>query len=209
MVGHVLRFKTVCERVRNLIESGEYGALEIISCYRYAGVPSWGDWKTDASVQKGSGGALFDLLIHDIDFLQSVLGRPSNIRAELLPGTMSKHDLVFAVWEFPNSKVRAVVHGGYTFHSNTPFEAGLWAKFEKATIKWQSKEAGTLLVIDDVGISEIDVRDPGPAHEKEIEYFAHCVDVGKPPTRCMPEASLQAVQLCHMHVDAGRFPGKE
>jgi predicted dehydrogenase len=209
MVGHVLRFKTVCERVRNMIESGEYGGLEIISCHRYAGVPNWGDWKTDASVQKGSGGALFDLLIHDIDFIQSVFGFPSSIRAELLPGTMSEHDLIFAVWEFSNSNTRAVVHGGYPFHSNTPFEAGLWAKFEKATIKWQSKEAGTLLVIDDTGIEEVDVRDPGPAHEKEIEYFAQCVEEGKPPSRCMPESSLQAVQLCHMHVDAGKISRKD
>jgi predicted dehydrogenase len=208
MVGHVLRFKSVCERVKNLIESGEHGALEIISCYRYAGVPSWGDWKTDASVRQGSGGALFDLLIHDIDFLQNVLGRPSCIRAELLPGIMSEHDLVFAVWEFPNSNTRAVVHGGYPFHSNTPFEAGLWAKFERATVKWHSIEAGTLLVIDDMGIEEIDVRDPGPAHEKEIEYFAQCVEERIPPSRCMPESSLQAVQLCHLHVDAGKFPVK-
>lgn len=208
MVGHVLRFKTVYERVRNLIESGEHGALEVISCYRYTGVPSWGDWKANASARKGSGGALFDLMIHDIDFLQYALGPPSNIRAELLPGSLSEHDLVLAVWEFPHSKARAVIHGGYTFHSNTPFEAGLWVQFEKATIKWQSKEAGTLLVIDDTGIAEIDVRDPGPAHEKEIEYFAQCVEEGKPPSRCMPESSLQAVQLCHRHIGAEPFSRK-
>lgn len=208
MVGHVLRFKTVCERVRNLIESGEHGALEVISCYRYTGAPNWGDWKANASARKGSGGALFDLMIHDIDFLQYALGPPSDIRAELLPGPLSDHDLVNAVWEFPHSKARAVIHGGYILHSNTPFEAGLWAQFEKATIKWQSKEAGTLLLIDDTGIVELDVRDPGPAHEKEIEYFAQCVEEGKPPSRCMPESSLQAVQLCYRHIAAEPFSRK-
>ena len=76
MIGHVVRFMPVYQTLKHWIDSGEYGALKFLSLIRFSGLPVWGQWKEKRKAFGSSGGALFDLLIHDIDFAQWVLGVP-------------------------------------------------------------------------------------------------------------------------------------
>ncbi|MBQ8415930.1 MAG: Gfo/Idh/MocA family oxidoreductase, partial [Clostridia bacterium] len=78
MTAQVVRFMNDYIYLRNLIESKKYGKLESLTMRRFSHVPrwSWDQWMKD---EKRSGLVALDLMCHDVDFMQSVLGDPLNI----------------------------------------------------------------------------------------------------------------------------------
>lgn len=97
MVGQVVRFMKPYILLKRWIESDEFGRLKFLHLSRFCGVPGWGQWK-EGKVAEASGGALFDLVIHDIDFVNYLFGSPDEIRSVTFPGRMSDHDYVSAHW---------------------------------------------------------------------------------------------------------------
>ncbi len=102
MIGHVVRFMPAYQTLKNWIDSEEFGRLDFLSLSRFSGVPAWGQWKDKQKDFGSSGGALFDLVIHDIDFAQWVCGVPEKISANCLPGKLSNHDYVSGLWSYDN-----------------------------------------------------------------------------------------------------------
>jgi predicted dehydrogenase len=93
MVGHVVRFMPPYQKLKAYIDKRTFGELKFLSLSRFTGVPAWGEWK-DRRVSFGSsGGALFDLLIHDIDYVNYILGKPGSIKCNYLPGLLSLVEL--------------------------------------------------------------------------------------------------------------------
>ena len=82
MVGHVVRFMPPYRKLKQWIDSKEFGELKFLSLSRFCGLPGWGQWK-EKSISGTSGGALFDLVIHDIDFANYVLGIPFRDKMQL------------------------------------------------------------------------------------------------------------------------------
>jgi predicted dehydrogenase len=198
MVGHVVRFMQPYNILKQWVDSGNFGELEFLHLTRFCGLPRWGEWK-EKKVTDNSGGALFDLLVHDIDYANYVLGIPEEIKCSYFPGRMSKYDYINALWSYKNNlKVR--VEGGNTFHSNFPFQAGYMAKFEKASILYNSMKGNIIQVADDTGISEMPLDETADGYYDETAYFADCLKANKPTERCLPESSLESIKLCYKHI---------
>ena len=73
-VGYVVR----CFAEYNALK--EFGKLNFLEMRRFAGIPGWGSW-LDPEVVRHSGGTLFDLLSHDLDFALHMLGAPAAVKA--------------------------------------------------------------------------------------------------------------------------------
>lgn len=200
MVGHVLRFMPPYEQLKNWINTKEFGALQFLSLTRFSGLPSWGQWKEKQQAFGSSGGALFDLVVHDIDFLNYVLGVPQKILSHTYPGYLSQHDYMSALWNYANRNITARIEGGNIFHSGFPFQAGYMARFEKASILY------TTLQPDFIGFSDHDKSwkiPAGDANEgfyNEIAYFYTCIENNTQPLKCSPQSSLQTIELCYRHL---------
>lgn len=200
MVGHVVRFMPAYETLRNWIESGKYGRLEFLSLSRFSGVPSWGQWKERQKDFGSSGGALFDLVIHDIDFAQWVCGTPERIEVQCLPGRLSDHDYVSALWRYDDSDVTVKIDGGNTFHAQYPFHAGFSARFENASVFFSSQDGGNIKVTTDNETTLLPAGDANDGFANELYYFADCVSKGVQPEKCTPESALKSIRICHEHV---------
>ena len=198
MVGHVVRFMPAYRKLKEWIDSKEFGALKFISLTRFSGLPSWGQWKEKQQKFGSSGGALFDLVIHDIDFLNYALGIPLKIEAVCHPGALSSQDYVSAHWYF--SDVTAKVEGGNTFHSSFPFQAGYMAQFENASVVYSSRIPDFIQVCDNERIHEIPAGDASDGFYKEIDYFADCIENDVEPLECTPASSLKSIELCYNHM---------
>lgn len=198
MVGHVVRFMPAYRKLKEWIDSREFGALKFISLTRFTGLASWGQWKEKRNKFGSSGGALFDLVIHDIDFLNYVLGVPAKIQAVCLPGALSMHDYVTAHWYYGD--VNAKIEGGNIFHSSFPFQAGYSARFENASVMYTSLNPEYIRVCTDEKADLIPAGDANQGFYDEIDYFATCIENNIPPAACTPESSLQSVQLCYDHI---------
>jgi predicted dehydrogenase len=199
MIGHVVRFMPPYQKLKQWVDNKEFGELKFLSLSRFCGLPSWGQWK-DKNVKELSGGALFDLVIHDIDYANYIMGMPSDIECSYLPGKYTRHDYISAVWSYLKSDVHVKIDGGFTFHSNFPFQASYMAQFEKASILFTSMKGDIIQIADDTSIKEVPAGDIGDGYYNEIAYFANCVKRNIKPEECTPVSSLQAIQLCYNHL---------
>ena len=162
--------------------------------------PSWGEWVERRGSFGSTGGALFDLLIHDIDFVNYILGLPGSIKCDYFPGLLSKHDYISALWSYFDRDLKVKIEGGNIFHASFPFQAGYMAQFEKASIQYATMNGDIIRIATDSGIEEIPSGKAGDGFYDEIAYFAKCIILNRPPVECMPESALQTIQLCYDHI---------
>jgi predicted dehydrogenase len=199
MVAQVVRFMPPYLKLKNWIESGEFGELNWLSMSRFTGLPGWGEWKEKQKDFGATGGALFDLAIHDIDFVQWVLGTPDSIEAYTLPGKLSAQDYVSAHWKY-NSGPDVKIEGSTRFHHLFPFEAGYSVNFEKASIKYSSSKPEHITIATDSETWEVPAGDAMQGYADEMGYFLECLDRKIKPEKCLPESALHSIQICYKHL---------
>lgn len=201
MVGHVVRFMSPYEKLKTWIEKQSFGKLKFLSLTRFSGVPAWGQWKEKQQKFGSSGGALFDLVIHDIDYANYLFGVPDQIESIYLPGTLSVHDYVSANWSFKDSDIKVKIEGGNIFHSSFPFQAGFMASFDKASIQYTTMKPEIIQIADNEKVSEISAEDGTDGFFNEIEYFYQCLEDQVQPEKCQPESSLETIKICYSHIE--------
>ncbi len=201
MVAHVVRFMSPYKKLHEIIESKEYGKLQFLSLTRFSGLPVWGQWKEKQKDFGSSGGALFDLIIHDIDFAVFVLGgAPDKIESKVLPGKLSKHDYLNTNWKYHTKNIDVKIEGGNIFHANFPFQAGYMAVFENATVSFSTNDADYIHIDNDSERITIDANDLGDGYFNEIELFAESVKSGALSEKHSPESALETIRLCYSNM---------
>ena len=80
MIGHVIRYWPDYVAIKRTIDSGTIGEPVIARAYRAIRMPD--GWEDFYGKSDQSGGVLFDLSIHDIDFLIWCLGNVSSVYAQ-------------------------------------------------------------------------------------------------------------------------------
>lgn len=200
MVGHVVRFMPAWQLLKKWIDTKEFGRLEFLSLSRFSGIPSWGQWISKQKHFGVSGGALFDLVIHDIDFAQWVCGVPETIQAHCQPGKLSNYDYVTALWKYSDKNLHVKIEGGNNFHAQFPFHASFSARFQEVTVTYSSNSPESLVMATDSGVKSVSVGNPNEGFSGELNYFIDCVVNHQQPGLCSPESALEAVKICHRHI---------
>ena len=198
MVAHVLRFMPPYKKLKSLIKDETYGSLNFLSMTRFSGIPLWGEWAKKQSSYGSSGGALFDLIIHDIDFVNFLFGNPDKIESKYFAGKLSDYDYISAWWQYPGFRVK--VEGGNTFHSNFPFQAGFMAVFDKASISFSTNDPDSVHIADHDTIKQMKLEEEDGFYN-EIDYFRTCIENNSKPEYCTPESALESIKLCYQHLE--------
>jgi predicted dehydrogenase len=182
MVGHVLRYFPEIIELRRLLDSGELGAALAVTALRLSAPPDWNQWMLDPAQ---SGGTLVDLMIHDFDICNALLGAPRRVRAVSTAG--GRH--VRAIVE--HERGDATVEGSHAMPPSFPFTAGLRVLCERGVLDHRFEAGAGDEVAGDTasGLSihpaEGDRRSFHGAGEPwavEIEHFLDCVESGREPT---------------------------
>lgn len=195
MVAHVVRFMTPYMYLKSVIESGELGKLIRLDMKRISGIPtwSWEDWMRD---EKRSGGVATDLSIHDIDFVQSVLGLPDKIQAYRY-NMKDNNDTVVTNMIYGDTLVSCE---GTWYNTGIPFHATFLAVFQNGSVELSDKLYKNGEAVD-TGAKACDDADLGinvgndDGYLKEMQYFVNCIIDGKKPTYVTPESSARSVEL--------------
>ncbi|MDD6215071.1 MAG: Gfo/Idh/MocA family oxidoreductase [Firmicutes bacterium] len=195
MTAHVVRFMTPYIYLKNVINSKEYGELLRLDMKRISAIPtwSWQDWMRDL---KKSGGTPIDLSIHDIDFVQYVLGEPKEVRG-VYHKLKNNNDYIISELVYD----KCIVSAEATWYNyNIPFEASFKAVFENGAVEYKGEkifangneiELTTEALSSDTGINISGVD----GYVGEIEYFVSCVKNGTKPQIVTPESSQASVRL--------------
>ena len=196
MVGHCLRFFPAYRKLREFVENGKLGKLRYLKLFRHNESPAWGDW-TKPEVARGSGGALFDLAIHDIDFTYSLLGEPESFRVVHANDRNFANRLIESFWMYPDN-VEVAIESGGIFPTGYGLRSGGWALFEKGALNFNGF-ATRFEVCSENGTEMVDLSNEPDGYYLMMEYFTGRVRDGGELRLCPPEESLHTIELCHRH----------
>ncbi len=183
MVGQVLRFWPEYLYLQELGKSKAHGGIRSATFIRQAALPDWSNW---LPAEERSGGAILDLLIHDIDQALLLCGMPERVAAKKL----GDGDTLSATLIYPGGpEVR--IQGGW-FAAGTPFSMTFQVRAERAGLEFNSSG----LTLNDSSGQRTKITPEGEdAYEAQLRYFAHCCEAGEQPAQCLPQESAQAVKV--------------
>lgn len=197
MVAQVLRFFAYYTKCRELVQDGSLGEVFFASATRLAEPPLWGGWFLN---EEKSGGALFDLQVHDLDYLLDLLGLPTSVFAVGLQSGSGAWDHVVSLLSYPTKKV--VIEASYRMPPTWPFTSTLRLMGTAASLEYEFRVKGNVDVMERANQSLILYPTIGTETRFEIDdadpYFAelkYCVDViesGEEP-QVLPLASARDV----------------
>ena len=201
MTAQVIRFWTGYARLKQMMGRGEFGKIRMSYFSRCSQRQEWDNaWLFDP--QKG-GGAMFDMMVHDIDFMLYLYGPAKRVFALASKDDTGCYANVFASLEF-SSGAKGVAETSFTMRSGYPFT--MYAKImgEKATAEFTYR-AGYDINQRDGAFCTLDIyRDGQPpehalpdqynAYAAEIAYFLSCLDGGVRPSIVTPEESVEVVR---------------
>ncbi len=203
MVAQVIRFWPEYMRIKSLYDERVLGNITVLYANRLSQHPDWSDWFKD--VQK-SGGALFDLHLHDIDFVCYLLGEVTSVFATGKKSSNGGWNHVVSWLNFANGS-KAVVEGSNVMTHGYPFTMSLRAVGEKATVEFSfcagfnledRSSAKNMLVLYREGSEPEVLRcEQKDAYFNEIEYFVECVATKRKPEIITPRESMKVIRLIH------------
>jgi len=198
MVGMVLRFWPEYVELQRLVASGALGRPRAVSTFRLSPPADWNDWMADRSQ---SGGTAVDLLIHDLDQMNWLLGTPRSVHAsEPTPGHLH------AVVEY--EEAGGIAEGSMSMPRSYPFSSSIRVLCDDAVAEYgfsaapiegegnigASSSARGLRVFPVKGEPQtvpVESADPwGP----EIEEFVSCVAGRRQPAQGTGEQASLALR---------------
>lgn len=180
-VGHVLRFWPEYEMIKAYCMSEQLKGLEVVHAKRLGQAPRWSNW---FQYPEKSGGALFDLHIHDIDFVTYLLGRVEKVYAVGKQNSFGAWDHVMTTLTFQNG-CKAFVEASQRMPTGFPFTMSFRGQAAQATIEFEmlagenieqtEQSTNHLTFYKNTKKSSIQAP-PGDAFQRELSYFIDCID---------------------------------
>jgi predicted dehydrogenase len=211
MVGLVLRFWPEYVELQRRIAGGELGRPVAVSTTRLSPPVDWNDWMADPAK---SGGVPVDLLIHDFDQMNWLLGTPRRVFARA-----SHPDHVLAVVEYDGAE--GIAEGSMAMPKAYPFSSNVRVLAENGVAEYAfsaapAEDGGNIGASDaarglrlyprggEAVTVPVDSADPwGP----EIAYFVECVEQGRAPeqgTAAQARAALAVSLAAVRSLESGR-----
>jgi predicted dehydrogenase len=202
MPAHCLRFWPEWAWVRAAIADGRYGRVLSARFRRVAQPPAWGH----AHFLDGakSGGALFDLHIHDADFVQFCFGKPRSVFASGHTKVSGAIDHVLALYQVEGGATVSA-EGSWAMSDGFGFNMAYTVNFERATADYDLARGAEALKLFVPG-QQPEVLQPagGDGYIGELTYFADCVRAGRVPRVVTANDGADAVALCEAEAESIR-----
>ena len=193
MVAQVLRFWPEYVALRKFL-AGVSGPVREAAFFRRCGLPDWSAWLSDES---RSGGAILDLLVHDIDQALHLFGLPDSVAVPSL-GPVDTVDASLYYREGTSVSIQ----GGW-YPAGEPFAMGFRVSTDRGGLELRD---GVLSGKTNGEWSNI-APPPGDAYQAELSYFIGCCRSGSRPGECLPLESATAVKLALLLKESRRQGG--
>jgi predicted dehydrogenase len=177
MIAQCIRFCPEYQVVKAMADSGDYGQVTHALFRRLSAMPRWSTdhWMEDPA---RSGGGIFDLHIHDADYITYLLGLPTAVDVRGVENAQGIGQ-VMAAYHYPHTQA-VFAEGGWSYHAGFPFRMTFTVCFETATVEYDSAR-GPLTIFRDGQDPEVPALPPGDLYTNEIAYFLACVATNTPP----------------------------
>lgn len=194
MPAMCLRFWPEWAWLKDAIESGRFGAVQAAHFRRVAEPPAWGQGNYfDGSA---SGGALFDLHVHDVDFVVHCFGRPKSVNSSGFSKVSGAIDHVMTQYEV-ESGACVSAEGSWAMTQGYGFNMAYTVVFERATVDYDLSRSDEPLRLYEEGHEKTVVPCDGlDGYAGELKYFLDCVKRGDAPKRVSIGDALVVTEVC-------------
>ncbi|MCS7241514.1 Gfo/Idh/MocA family protein [Candidatus Caldatribacterium sp.] len=202
MIGHVLRFWGEYVEAKKLLDAGVCGRVRFVEAFRLSVTPVWsvGGWILDPRL---SGGASLDLHIHDIDYVNWLLGEPAKVFAQGVRSERGSFDHITTQVEY-RSGALAVIQGGWMMQGDFPFTCGFRILGDSGVLEWtfragvniEERGKSSPMVLYEKGGSRREIQVPGgDPYGAELRYFLNCVERKSPPELGTADQAILALRV--------------
>ncbi|MHB0856044.1 MAG: Gfo/Idh/MocA family protein [Anaerolineae bacterium] len=186
MVAQVLRFWPEYHAIADLYRQGELGVPICTSAMRLIETPPDLSWFCNP---EEGGGALFDLHVHDLDYVYSLYGRPRAVSAVGVQSATGTWDQVVTSLDY--GAHAAVVEASALMPAGYPFTAGFRLLGSRACVEYCMRVGGQVDARQDAE-SRLRLYRPGSqaecplvatqdAYVTQIAYLSDCLLADKSP----------------------------
>ena len=200
MVAQAVRWWPEFMEIKKLYDQGAFGEMHMVHSSRLAQHPNWSTWHRDP--QK-SGGSLFDLNMHNLDYLHFLLGPVASVYAVGWKSPSGCWNHVCASLTFKNG-VNVQAEGCSEMIGNYPFSASFRATGDEGTLDYRLQAgfnienlgaATNKLMLFEKDKEPVEVTwEAGDGFQLELEAFANSVETGK-PVPILPEDSVYIIKI--------------
>lgn len=206
MVGLVLRFWPEYVELHRRVSAGELGRAFAVTASRLSPPADWAAWYRDVSQ---SGGPLVDLMVHDFDQANWLLGEPRSVYARAAASADPAYpDHIAAIVEYDGAQ--AVVEGSMALPASFPFSSLIRVNGEAGTAEYAfraapAEDGGNIGEVDESarglrvhprdGEPELVLLDPVDPWGPELEEFVSCLEQGRRPENGTGEQALLALRV--------------
>lgn len=212
-VGQVIRFWPEYAGVRAMLEQGDFGDIKAVRASRVSTHPAWSAWYRKA---ENSGGGLFDLHLHDIDYLCSLFGRPERVYAVGKRNADRCWNHVATTLRFRKG-IDATAEGIIEMQEGYPFTMELRVAGSQCSVEYRMRAGHNL---ENVAAAQREswvypageapralVADPVDAYGLELAYFVDCLESGEEPARITTASvrvTLETILAIQTSLETGR-----
>jgi predicted dehydrogenase len=169
MPAMCIRFWPAWSWVKHAIDAGHYGAVRSAVFRRLGTAPQWapgfyGD-------PKQSGGALFDLHVHDADFVRFCFGDAQSVTST---GSLEH---VTTLYRFAKGPAHVVAEGGWDHTPGFAFKMAYTVVFERATLDYEFGRPHELVLAHE-GKSMPVALEPLNGYDGEVRHLLDAIASG-------------------------------
>lgn len=192
MPAMCMRFWPGWAWLKQVVDEKTYGKVQAARFRRMSETPAWS--KGTYAQGNSSGGALFDLHIHDTDFVQFLFGRPASVFSSGVTRGGNSVDHVTTQYNYANGPS---VYAEGSWLLTKGFSMSYTLLCERATIDFDlSRGADALQLTEEGKETKTITPEAGDGYGGEIGYLLKCIQSGTVPTIVTAEDGLSAVEIC-------------
>jgi predicted dehydrogenase len=184
MPAMCMRFWPGWDWLRERIREGSFGAVRSATFQRLGSRPAWSPFYADES---RSGGALFDLHIHDVDFIYWCFGRPRSLCAAGSAMHMTTQ------YRFDDGPSHVTAEGAWDLTPCAGFRMRYLVTFDYATVEWEIARTPRL-VVHRRDESEAIALEELSGYDMEVREFVKSIRDGT-PLRAIVEDAVTVTQI--------------
>lgn len=194
MPAMCMRFWPGWSWLKEAVTQGTYGAVKAARFRRVGEPPTWG--REAYFNGANSGGALLDLHIHDVDFVQFLFGRPKSVYSRGFSHYSGAIDHVVTQYDVAGGATVST-EGSWMMGEGFGFHMAYTLVFERATADFDLGRGEQALKIYETGKgARVVPPEAADGYLGELGYMVDCIEQRRPPARVTAQDGLSAVEIC-------------
>jgi len=192
MPAMCMRFWPGWSCLKQVVEDEPYGKVQAARFRRMSPTPGWS--KATYASGNQTGGALFDLHVHDTDFVQFLFGRPASVFSTGVSRAGDSVDHVVTQYNYASGPA-VYAEGSWLLTGN--FSMSYTVLCERATLDFDMARGAEALMVTEAGKKPRVVKPGGSdGYTGEIRHMLEAIQSGKAPKVVTAQDGLSAVQIC-------------